>query len=149
MRITPEYFIKIIDTAVGRTISDILSEDISNYKKIDKVKNFLDYEFEIFPHTVLTPDDPSKEIRTYFFLEEDGVLFQFSYITEDIDIRITFGNPGIYCYLYCDYGSRNISKEEIDEIDADLSYHLLGSSNFFDMGEEELNKVLKVKSSCE
>ena len=149
MRITPEYFIKVIDTAVGRTISDILSEDISNYKKIDKVKNFLDYEFEIFPHTVITPNETSKEIRTYLFLEEVGVLFQFSYITEDIDIRITFGNTETYCYLYCDYGSRNISKEEIDNIDTDLSYHLLGSSNFFDIDEEELNKVLKVKSPCE
>lgn len=149
MRITPEYFIKVIDTAVGRTISDILSEDISNYKKIDKVKNFLDYEFEIFPHTVLTPNEPTKEIRTYLFLEEDYTVFQFSYITEDIDIRITFGNPEVYCYLYCDYGSRNISKEEIDEIDGDVSYHLLSANNFFDIDKEELNKVLKVKSSCE
>lgn len=146
MRITPEYFIKVIDTAVGRTISDILREDISNYKKIDKVKNFLDYEFEILPITVITPDTPLKEIRTYLFLEEDGVLFQFSYITEDIDIRITFGNPELYCYLYNGDRSRNISKEEIDEIEEEISYHLLAANNFFDIDKEELDKILKVKS---
>lgn len=149
MRITPEYFIKVIDTAVGRNISQILSEDISNYKKIEKIMNFLDYEFEIVSHTVITPDSPSKEIRTFFFIEEDENLFQFSYITEYIDIRITFGDPESRCYLYNGDFSRYVTKEEIDNFDADLSYHLLGSSNFFDIDEEELNKVLKVKSSCE
>lgn len=78
MRITPEYFIKVIDTTVGRTISDILSEDISNYKKIEKIMNFLDYEFEIFPHTVIAPNEPSKEISSYLFLKK--LVFYFNFL---------------------------------------------------------------------
>ena len=80
-------------------------------------------------------------------MDEDCIFISiFSYITEDIDIRVTFGNPESYCYLYNGDRSRNISKEEIDEIEEEISYHLLAANSFFDIDKEELDKILKVKS---
>ena len=78
MRVTPEYFVKVIDTAVGRNISKIISDDISNYQKIAKISNFLDYEFEIIPAKEITSNDPAKEIKNLFlFWMKIVFLFQF------------------------------------------------------------------------
>ena len=146
MRITPEYFVKIIDTSVGRSITNIITKDISNYRKLVELINFLDYEFEILPRTTESSDKPQKEVRTYVFIDEGSFLFQFSYINIDIDIRLTFGHIDEYCYLYNGEPSRYFSKKEIDKIEGDISYHLLSSSNFFDIDEEELEKIFRVKT---
>ena len=150
MRITKEYFIKVIDSTVGRTISEILNDSsLTTLQKIVKLENYSDCEFEVRPSDYETPEPTDGKIKIVFFLEDSEypTLFQFAYVTEDIDIRLTLGHDK-YSYLYDGSQSRYYSKQEIDEIEDDLSYHLLESNNHFDINKEELGRILKVKSTC-